>query len=108
MATATTSLAGFAPRPVCGEQERRAAVWLHDDLRARGHEAWVETHWVRPQRATSLALGCALAAVGGLVALGAPVAGLVVAGLATLSVLTDAAGSEGWLRFLRPRREAGE
>ena len=104
MATATTSLAGFAPRPVCGEQERQAAVWLHDDLRARGHEAWVETHWVRPQRAASLALGCALAATGGLVALAAPVAGLVVAGLAALSVLTDVAGFTGWLRYLRPRR----
>jgi hypothetical protein len=104
MATATTSLAGFAPRPVCGEQERQAAVWLHDDLRARGHEAWMETHWVRPQQATSLALGCALAAIGGLVALAAPLAGLVVAGLATLSVLTDVAGVSGWLRYLRPRR----
>jgi hypothetical protein len=99
-----TSLAAFAPRPVCSEKERQAAVRLHDDLRARGHEAWVETHWIRPQRAASLALGCALAAVGGLVALGAPVAGLVVAGLATLSVLTDVAGRTGWLRFLCPRR----
>jgi hypothetical protein len=64
----------------------------------------VETHWVRPQKATSLALGCALAAIGGLVALAAPVAGLVVAVLATLSVLMDVAGRTGWLRYLRPRR----
>ena len=72
---------------MCGDLERRAAVWAHDDLRARGHEAWVETHWVRPQRAASLALGCALAATGGLVAVVAPVAGLAIAALAALSVL---------------------
>ena len=98
------ALSAFAPRPVCSDAERRAAVWAHDELRARGHEAWVETHWVRPQLALALALGCALAALGGLVAIGAPVAGLVVAAVGAISLLVDVAGRTSPLRLLLPRR----
>src|ERR687896_1797181 len=82
----------FAPRAVCSDVERRAAVWAHDQLRARAHEAWMETHWIRPQQALALALGCALTALGGLIAVAAPVPGLVVAGVGALSVGFDAAG----------------
>jgi hypothetical protein len=98
------ALAAFAPRPVCSDAERRAAVWAHDDLRARGHEAWVETHWVRPQLALALALGCALAAAGGLLAVTAPEVGLAVAAVGALSVLVDVAGRAGPLRLLLPKR----
>jgi hypothetical protein len=94
----------FAPRAVCSDVERRAAVWAHDELRARGHEAWMETHWIRPQQAASLTLGCALTAIGGLIAIGAPVPGLVVAAAGALSVLADVAGRAGPLRLLMPRR----
>jgi hypothetical protein len=94
----------FAPRAVCSDAERRAAVWAHDELRARGHEAWMETHWVRPQRALALALGCALTAVGGLVAIAAPVAGLALAAIGAISVLADAAGRPSPLRLLMLRR----
>jgi hypothetical protein len=94
----------FAPRAVCSDVERRAAVWAHDELRARGHEAWVETHWIRPQQALALALGCALAALGGLIAVGAPVPGLVVAAAGAISVLVDVAGRAGPLRLPLPRR----
>jgi hypothetical protein len=94
----------FAPRAVCSDVERRAAVWAHDELRARGHEAWVETHWIRPQRALALAVGCALAALGGLIATGAPVPGLVIAAAGAISVLVDVAGRPGPLRLLLPRR----
>jgi hypothetical protein len=94
----------FAPRAVCSDVERRAAVWAHDELRARGHEAWMETHWVRPQQALALAFGCALTAIGGLIAVGAPIPGLVVAALGALSVLVDVAGRPGPLRLMLPRR----
>jgi hypothetical protein len=106
MATAADvdSLAAFSPRPVCSDAERRLAVWAHDDLRARGHEAWVETHWIRPHLAAGLALGCALAATGGLIAIGAPLAGLIVAAVGALSVVIDASGRAGALRWLLPRR----
>jgi hypothetical protein len=106
MATAADvdSLAAFSPRPVCSDAERRLAVWAHDDLRARGHEAWVETHWIRPHLAAGLALGCALAATGGLIAIGAPLAGLIVAAVGALSVVIDASGRAAPLRWLLPRR----
>jgi hypothetical protein len=93
-----------APRLVCSDAERRYAVWAHDDLRERGHEAWVETVWIRPQRAAGVALACVLAAVGGLLALGAPVVGLVLAALGAVSLLVDAAGRAGPLRWAFPRR----
>src|SRR5215218_6652932 len=85
-------LAALRPRAVCSDVERRAAVLLHDDLRARGHEAWLETHWVRPQLAPAVALGCA------------PALGLAVAALGALSLLADVAGATGPLRALLPRR----
>src|SRR5918996_112864 len=102
-------IAAFAPRAACSDVERRAAVWAHDELRGRGHEAWVETHWVRPQLALALALGCALAAPGGLVAIAAPVPRLAMAATGAVSVLVDVpgrglaarlAGVPGGLRWL--------
>ncbi len=48
------ALTQFEDRGACTDAERRAAVWVHDDLRRRGYEAWVETVWVRPQWAGSL------------------------------------------------------
>ena len=88
----------------CSDAERRLAVAVHDDLRARGHEAWVEAHWVRPRRDVALALGCAGCAIGGLVAIGAPVAGLVATAFAALCVVLDVAGRASPLRLLLPRR----
>src|SRR5215207_1704765 len=91
-------LAEFTPRLACSDAERRAAVWAHDELRARGHEAWVETYWVRPWPALALALGCGLAALGGLLAIAAPAAGLAIAAAAALSLLPGAGGRAGPLR----------
>jgi hypothetical protein len=75
-------------RGACTDAERRAALALHDELRSRGHEAWVETHWVRPQWALALALGALLSVAGSLVATAAAVPGLVLAvlGVATIVV----------------------
>jgi hypothetical protein len=101
---AAAGIARFTPRRVCGDVERRAAVWAHDELRARGHAAWVETHWVRPWPAQAVALGCALAAAGGLLALAAPVAGLALAAVATLALAVEATGRGGPLRLVLPRR----
>ena len=64
----------------------------------------METHWVRPQLALALALGCALAAAGGLVSVVAPVTGLVIAAIGAVSVLVDVAGRTGPLRMLLPKR----
>jgi hypothetical protein len=92
------------PPAACTDAERRLANELHDRLRAAGHEAWVETVWVRPRWAWSIALHCALAAIGGLVAIGAPVPGLVVAALGALGLAAEALGRPGPLRLLMRRR----
>jgi hypothetical protein len=88
----------------CTDAERRAANRLHDRLRAAGHEAWVETVWVRPRWAWSIVLHCALAAIGGLVAIAAPVPGLVVAAVGTLGLAAEALSRPGPLRLLMRRR----
>ncbi len=94
----------MAPRPVCSDAERRFAVACHDALRADGHEAWVETHWIRPQHAAGIALAAALTAIAGLVALGAPVVGLVAAAIGAVCLALEAAHRASPLRLLLPRR----
>jgi hypothetical protein len=97
-------LARFEDRGPCTDAERRAAAWLHDELRAAGPEAWVETHWLRPQWALSLALHAALGVVASVLALTAPLAAAIVAAVAALSMAVEASGRSGPLRLLFPRR----
>jgi len=92
------------PPAACTDAERRLANELHDRLRAAGHEAWVETVWVRPRWAWSVALHCALAVIGGLVAIAAPVPGLVVAAVGALGLAAEAVSRPGPLRLLMRRR----
>ena len=96
-------LGEFPARGACTDAERRAALWLHAELRARGREAWVETRWVRPQRATALALACLAAVAGGLLSTVAAEAGLAVAALGLVALAGDAAGRNPLL-LLFPRR----
>jgi hypothetical protein len=97
-------LLSFPGRGACTDAERRAAAALHDDLRARGHEVWVEARWTRPQANASLLAHCALIVAGSLIAVPAPIPGAIVAGLAALSLVVEAAGRTGPLRRLFPRR----
>lgn len=97
-------LCRFERRGPCTDAERRAAAWVHDDLRARGHEAWVETHWVRPQWALSLALHATLGVVASATAVALPAAGLALALLAAVSLGLEASGRTGLLRLAFPRR----
>ena len=76
------ALIAIEDRGACTDAERRAALWLHDELRARGHEAWVETVWVRPQWAGSLFLHAVLGVAASLAATAVPALGLVAFGLA--------------------------
>jgi hypothetical protein len=103
--TATAEgLARFEARGPCTDAERRAAGWLHDELRAAGHEAWVETHWVRPQWALSLALHATVGVVASVAAISAALPALIAAGVAALSMAVEAAGYAGLLRLAFPRR----
>src|SRR3954471_10515346 len=104
LADVVEDLCRFERRGSCTDAERRAAVWLHDDLRERGHEAWVETVWVRPQWWTSLALHAALGLAAGLVATAVPVAGVAAGGVAFVSYALEVAGFGSLLGLLRFRR----
>ena len=102
--TTAAGLARFEDRGACTDAERRAAAWLHDQLRAAGHEAWVETHWVRPQWALSLALHATAGIVASVLALTAPLAAAIVAAVAAFSLALEAGGRSGPLRWILPRR----
>jgi hypothetical protein len=97
-------LARFEARGPCTDAERRAAAWLHDELRDAGHEAWVETHWVRPQWALSIALHATVGVVASLVAISAPLPGLIAAAVAAVSMALEGFGLPGLLRLAFPRR----
>ena len=102
-----TGLARFEDRGPCTDAERRAAAWLHDELRAAGHEAWVETHWVRPQWALSIALHAALGVAAALLGVRAA-AGAIAAAVAAVSMAVEASGrrgaaAAGCSRAARPR-----
>ena len=101
MRSLVDGLCSFAGRGACTDAERRAALWLHRQIAA---EAFVETRWVRPQRWAVPALGCLLAAAGGLLAVAVPAVGLAVAALGALSLAIEAVGRVGPLRLLFPRR----
>lgn len=96
-----TSHPGRAP---CSDAERRAMLEVHDDLRARGHEAWVQTYWVRPQWAGSLTVHAALGVAASLLATSLPAVAFGVAAFALLSYGLELAGRGGLLRLLFVRR----
>src|SRR4051794_2995150 len=105
LADVVEDLCRFERRGSCTDAERRAALWLHDDLRSRGHEAWMETVWVRPQWGASLVLHAALGIAASLVSTSVPVAGVAAGGVALASYALEAGGVGGdligRLRFRR-------
>src|SRR6476620_6944111 len=97
-------LAAIEARGACTDAERRAALLLRDELRARGAPARVEPLWVRPQWPASWALHAALGVLGTLLSVGVPVAGLAVLGATLVSFVLDVTGRAHLLRALFPRR----
>jgi hypothetical protein len=98
-------LGSFPARGACTDAERRAAVALHDDLRADGHEAWVETHWVRPQWAGSLLVHAVIGIAASLVSTDEDltVPALVAAAIALLSYLLELFDGGGLSRLFYRR-----
>jgi hypothetical protein len=101
MQSVVEGLCAISGRGACTDAERRAALWLHDELRSRGHEPWVRTRWVRPQLYATLAFGCLLTVAGGLLSTVAAAAGLAVAVAGAAALALHAAG---WALPLFPRR----
>lgn len=97
-------LTEYHPRAGCSDAERRAALALHDALRERGHEAWVETYWVRPQWAGSLLLHAVLGIAASLAATELPIPAAAVALVLAISYALEVAGRGGLLKLLFFRR----
>ena len=97
-------LAAIPGRGAGTDAERRAAVWLERDLAGRGHAAWTDTFWLRPGWAWPAALAAALGACGSLASVAWPLAGLIAAALAAVSLALEGAGLTSPLRLLTRRR----
>src|SRR4051794_8815356 len=100
----TQRLAAIPGRGAGTDAERRAALWLERDLASRGNAAWTDTFWVRPGWAWPVALAAALGAGGSLAAISWPLAGLIAAALAAVSLALEGAGLTSPLRLLGRRR----
>jgi len=98
------NLCAFERRAPCSDAERRAAEWLRDELARRGHDAWVEPLWIRPQWPLALLLHTALGVAASVVAVGAPAVGLGLALAALLSAGIEASGRISPLRWGFRRR----
>ncbi len=97
-------LCAIPGRGACTDAERRAARALATELERRGHEAWVETHWVRPGWAPAVALGSLLAVAGSLLSVAVPLAGVILGAVAAACLALEAAGRQSPLRWLGHRR----
>src|SRR4051794_14971052 len=104
LAQTIARLAGIPARGAGTDAERRAAIWLADDVAERGHAVWTDTHWVRPGWAWPVALASLLAAAGSLASVASPAAGLIAAALAALCLALEGAGLTSPLRLLTRRR----
>lgn len=90
-------LCAIGRRGACTDAERRAALWVHDDLRARGYDPWMETVWVRPQWHWAIVWHAALGVAVSLVSTGVP----VVAAGAVLLAVSWATGLLRWCFYRR-------
>lgn len=99
-----TRLAGIHRRAAGSDAERRAAVAMAAQLRELGYRPRLETVWVRPYDALVHALHAAVALVGGLVMVEAPVVGTAMVVAALALALAELSGAPSPTRLLTPRR----
>ena len=101
-------LCRFPARVAGSDAERRAAVWLRDELRAQlpaGElNVALQPTWVRPDWPAAYALDAALGVAGSILCVPLPAAGLAVIVVALVSLLGDLSGSFAILRRLTPAR----
>ena len=97
-------LTALTGRGAGSDAERRAANWLAARCREQIGEAEIETFWSRPNWALAHLWHVALAVVGSLVALASPIAGIVLLGIALISVVCDALTGVSLGRRLTPER----
>lgn len=97
-------LASIVPRAASGDGERRAAVWLSDTLRARGHDVALQTLWVRPRWELATASCATLAGVGAIVSVWQATPGLILTALALALLAGEQTGLAQIARRLAPER----
>ena len=106
MRTAETvaGLGAFAQRGAGSDAERRAAVWLADELGGLGRDVAIEPFWSRPNWALAHAWHVLLALAGSLLSVHHPQLGGALVLIALLSVLADALLGSSPGRRLTPER----
>ncbi|HTX32238.1 MAG TPA: M28 family peptidase [Solirubrobacteraceae bacterium] len=97
-------LTAFAGRGAGSDAERRAGNWLAARCRDQIGEAEIDTFWSRPNWALAHLWHVALAVAGSLIALASPIAGIVLLGIALISVVSDALTGVSLGRRLTPER----
>ena len=98
------SLTAFDRRGPGTDAERRAALWLRDQLGAGGRSALLEPFWCRPNWALAHAWHALLGLAGGLVAVSDPTLGGLIVLAAVISVLADVTIGRSPGRRLTPER----
>lgn len=98
------SLGGFPGRGAGTDAERRAGLWLADELAGRGREVIVEHFWCRPNWALAQAWHVLLALAGSLVAVASPRVGGAMLLAAAVFVIADVFTGISPGRRLTPER----
>jgi hypothetical protein len=98
------ALCAHTRRGPCTDAERRGATLLHDALRGRGDDAWLEPEWVRPQWAPALALAAAMGVAASLLSVAVALVGAALASAAALALALEATGRQGPARWPFRRR----
>lgn len=97
-------LARFERRGAGSDSERRASLWLADELRRGGRQVRIEPFWSRPNWALAHAWHVALGLIGSLVSVGSARVGGALILIALLSVIADALTGVSPGRRLTPER----
>jgi Peptidase family M28 len=85
-----SGLVGFKRRGPGTDAERRASIWLGDELARTGRDVRIEPFWCRPNTALAHTWHVALAIAGSLIAIPSHTVGAVLVAIALVSIVADA------------------
>jgi hypothetical protein len=85
-----SGLAGFKRRGAGTDAERRASIWLGDELARSGRDVRIEPFWCRPNTAFAHTWHVVLAIAGSLIAIPSHTVGAVLVAVALVSIVADA------------------
>jgi hypothetical protein len=83
-------LVGFTRRGPGTDAERRASIWLGDELARTGRDVRIEPFWCRPNTALAHTWHVSLAIAGSLIAIPSHTVGAVLVAIALVSIVADA------------------